>query len=167
MREVLDCNNKIKEVIVLFKITKSGITSVFFRKSDKKTEDKEDKFVVSNLFLDGRYDRIIIPNTVRYVWTDISYEEPNANLNHITEISIGTSVEDLSGCVFMTAGIKEVIIPTSVKKIGQWAFASCPNLETVIFNGTPEIIGRGAFINCPKLKNIKIPEGSLCEGIII
>ena len=58
-------------------------------------------------------------------------------------------------------GITSVVIGAGVTKIGMGAFASCANLTTVTFDGTPTLtsIGALAFDGCTKLESITLPSG--------
>lgn len=67
--------------------------------------------------------------------------------------------------------IKKVIIPKTVKEIGENAFWSCTNLSEVVAHQDIEVIEKGAFLDCYKLqtvdfgmgvpgpKNVKFPQG--------
>ena len=58
--------------------------------------------------------------------------------------------------------IKTLIIPASVKKIGNGAFKGLSNLETVVFADGDKTIkfGTEVFAYCPKLKEITLPSTS-------
>lgn len=49
---------------------------------------------------------------------------------------------------FRRTGVKSVILPESIRTIGEYAFADNPSLEYVQLNG--QEIGQGAFDNCPQ-----------------
>lgn len=51
-----------------------------------------------------------------------------------------------------------VSVPSTVKVIGDWAFAECENLEQVILREGLESIGDNVFTDCPKLRSIVIPD---------
>lgn len=53
--------------------------------------------------------------------------------------------------------IKSVIVPSSVKSIGDNAFMNCKNLKTVTFNEGLCEIGTLAFSNCSSLEEISFP----------
>lgn len=70
--------------------------------------------------------------------------------------SDATSIADLA---FFGSGINTITVPSSVKSIGNFAFAFCRNLENVNFSGSLEYLGQGAFMLCDKLKEMNIPAG--------
>ncbi len=59
-----------------------------------------------------------------------------------------------------------VIIPKSVKYIGDEAFVQCHGLEKVILSEGLQHIGRYAFSDCHRIKKIDIPKSCdfICEG---
>ena len=71
--------------------------------------------------------------------------------------SIPEGVIEIRDGAFSQRNLKRITIPSSVRKIGDYAFAHCPQLEKVtIFVGTKEI-GAYAFVACPQLRYIMIP----------
>ncbi len=84
------------------------------------------------------------------------------------------SVEEIGAYAFQDLKIESVTIPSSVKRIGKFAFGDdgtswqeCP-LKEVVFqtkdgNGV-QIISRGAFRNCEMLKEITLPDTLLTIG---
>ena len=79
-----------------------------------------------------------------------------------------------SGALASYHFLKNVEIPSSVKKIGDRAFYNCSKLENVIINSSVEKIGSYAFSECDKFVFFVIPEGvttigegafSYCSGL--
>ena len=68
----------------------------------------------------------------------------------VTEI--GTGAFEVAYC-----GVKTVIIPSTVTKIGKRAFSCCELLQEVVIPEGVQSIGVEAFYNCHSLKSIKIP----------
>jgi hypothetical protein len=60
---------------------------------------------------------------------------------------------------FQSCGLKNIIIPDGVTKIGAQAFAGLSNLESVTFPKTVNEIGDFAFAGCINLRDIKLPTG--------
>lgn len=58
---------------------------------------------------------------------------------------------------FSGAGIQQITIPSTIKKIGEYAFGRCENLERVILKEGVEEIGIRAFAYCNNLKEISLP----------
>lgn len=55
-------------------------------------------------------------------------------------------------------GIQRVILPNTLKDIGQAAFIGCLDLEAVYIPDTVKTLGVGIFRNCPKLKRVHVPQ---------
>ena len=53
----------------------------------------------------------------------------------------------------------EVIVPSSVQKISDYAFKNC-NLRNITFIGKPSDIGLEVFLNCTFLEKIYVPQGT-------
>ena len=72
---------------------------------------------------------------------------------------------DLNG--FMgSPNLKRVSLAVTVKKIGNSAFANCPQLSIVFMPGVKEI-GNYAFMKCPELKSITIPGPDISLGAML
>ncbi len=55
--------------------------------------------------------------------------------------------------------VENIILPSTLTKIGRRAFADNPVLESVDIPSSVTEIDAGAFDNCPSLKNVKLPSG--------
>ena len=55
--------------------------------------------------------------------------------------------------------LQKVVLPSSVKSIGSFAFAGCTNLSEIQWSENLVSIGESAFERCLALKNIELPEG--------
>ena len=61
--------------------------------------------------------------------------------------------------------VRNVIVPDTVTAIGEGAFESCKNLESIVLSKRLQEIYRGAFHNCTKLKSIVLPNTMRKIGI--
>ncbi len=83
---------------------------------------------------------------------------------NLQSVSIANTVEAIYGEAFASSGLVEVVIPASVKELGNAAFCSCESLEKVEFKGNIEKIDRNVFSSCVNLKTIILPDDFTCIG---
>ena len=57
-----------------------------------------------------------------------------------------------------TTGNEGIVIPASIKSIGDYAFFECQQFESITLPAGLEKIGKNAFDTCRRVKNIVIPE---------
>lgn len=78
----------------------------------------------------------------------------------------GQKVTSLSKKAFLgKKTIKKIIIPDTVTSIGDWCFAGCTNLESVVMPSCKA--GEGIFTGCSQLKEIILPGISEGMGALI
>ncbi len=68
----------------------------------------------------------------------------------------GKTVKGIDDYGFYNAQMKRIVIPSSVKTIGDEAFAGCEQLETLVLFDTVASISRDAFSDCKRLENVRI-----------
>ncbi|MQN69116.1 leucine-rich repeat protein, partial [Segatella copri] len=51
--------------------------------------------------------------------------------------------------------LSEIVIPSSVTSIGDWAFSSCDSLSEIVIPSSVTSIGDDAFYNCYFSDNLK------------
>lgn len=83
-----------------------------------------------------------------------------------TRVKIASGVTSVgSGAFYYSAGngspLTEVILPDTLGKIGENAFALCNNLEGLRLPESLRRIGSGAFSGCVKLEAVTIPAGAI------
>lgn len=61
--------------------------------------------------------------------------------------------------------VRNVVVPDTVTTIGEGAFESCKNLESIVLSKRLQEIYRSAFHNCTKLKSIVLPNTMRKIGI--
>lgn len=60
--------------------------------------------------------------------------------------------------------LRNVTLPSNLKKIGNYMFYNCSNLEHISYPGTVTSIGNYAFQGCKKLQDFEIPAGVTSLG---
>lgn len=83
-----------------------------------------------------------------------------SNLKNLETISLPTYITEIRGNTFENSGIKTILIPEGVTRIGGHAFYGCENLITVILPSTLEEIGSSAFRKCNSLYTIGVPKNT-------
>ena len=76
----------------------------------------------------------------------------------------GYPVTRIGDYAFADSNFTSIIIPDSVKSIGDNAFEDCKSLESVVMPDSVAEIGRSAFRYCRSLENIVIPDGITSIG---
>lgn len=67
-------------------------------------------------------------------------------------------LEGIYARAFCNSGLKTILIPHNIKKIGASAFESCQNLERVIFEDGCHTLVKNTFKDCVNLQLIKLPQ---------
>ena len=88
-------------------------------------------------------------------WLNISFGDYNSYPNHYGNIHI----LDKKG-----NEITKVIIPDSIRKIGDYAFYNCTSLTSIVIPDSVTSIGSYAFYNCTSLTSITIPDSVTSIG---
>lgn len=79
------------------------------------------------------------------------------------EIVLPESVERIgNGAFAYCGGITSIVMPSSVTSIGEDGFGSCTSLSSIALPPSVTSIGNYAFVNCPLLTSINIP-GAVTE----
>ena len=74
------------------------------------------------------------------------------------------SVEKIGDSAFESMAVTEVTFSSALKKIDNWAFSWCEQLEKADLPDGVEYIGNRSFNQCKTLKNIRIPESVIFVG---
>ena len=74
-------------------------------------------------------------------------------------VEVAPGTVSIGKCAFTKCtGLKEVVLPESLKKIGASAFVYCEDLENITFSEGLEEICYGAFAYCGSLRKIDVPD---------
>lgn len=125
--------------------------SIFSTETDGKTE-----YRVSN---SGAAPASLRKLTVRGALTAIP-DFAFAYLENVSEFAINGAVESIGIYGYYNTGLKEVVIPSTVKKVGEYAFANMYELESVTVPGSVGAgLGTAVFYNNRNLKIVRFEEG--------
>ena len=79
---------------------------------------------------------------------------------NLKDFKLTDCVEYIGDSAFRYTGLKEVVLPKSLKKLQSLAFSCCSELKTVTFKGKPEELGSSIFDRCDSLEEIFVPSGT-------
>lgn len=94
---------------------------------------------------------------------DLTYNESiyrisgRQNQSDIQSLVIEEGITNIGSWVFNNLHIKSVTLPSTLKEIGDNAFASCAYIENINFPDNIKYIGENAFTCCQGITNIKLP----------
>lgn len=77
----------------------------------------------------------------------------------ISKVNLHDGIKVIAYMAFQKTALEEVIMPDSVEKVGQNAFAWCKNLKRVVFGKNISSICGESFKECEALEEIVIPDG--------
>ncbi|MBR4201299.1 MAG: leucine-rich repeat protein [Oscillospiraceae bacterium] len=77
---------------------------------------------------------------------------------NLEELQLPATLEKVPYAMCKKTNLKSIVLPDSVKSIGDGAFSTCKNLTSVTLNKDLEKIDNGAFANCISLEKIVLPE---------
>ena len=100
----------------------------------------------------------IIPDTITNIG---AYAFLNCKVLSEVKFPAGmTAIPDrmFQGCIALekTVGDETFVLPSTIKSIGEYAFAGA-KFKPVVLNEGLEVIGKNAFSGCPRLREITIP----------
>jgi len=81
----------------------------------------------------------------------------NASIAVVPEFIDATAVTAIGKKAFLSRKfLRKIILPGSVREIGDWAFAYCDGLESVTLPADDVSFGRSVFLECGRLKKIEV-----------
>lgn len=94
---------------------------------------------------------IAIPDSVTYVG------ESTFRYSGVENVTIGSGLTYISNHMFAGTELKSIVIPSTVKEIGEYAFYQCQSLTNIEISEGVTSIGLCAFSGCQSLTNFTIP----------
>lgn len=139
---------------VTFPTTLTSIGEYAFEKTNLKKVDLSNTLITS--LPNGSFYNCQQLNDVKLpiALTDIG--ERAFYQSTITSITFPSSLQKIGAWAFQNAHFKNVVIPTNCNTIEQGAFSDNANLTTVVINGLECYLAYQAFCNCSKLTDVYI-----------
>ena len=104
---------------------------------------------------------VVVPATVydgngaSFTVTGLAYMS-FINRPQITALTLPSTITEIGEYAMNNVGITEIIIPSSVEKIGTGTFLACDKLQSANVLGENTEFGNGVFKNCPELRTVTI-----------
>ena len=95
---------------------------------------------------------VVIPEGVTTV-----DEAAFSGCSKLEEVTYPTSIVRIEKNAFKGCGFKALVLPESIKYIGDYAFATCKSATSIDLPDNAEYIGEGAFAGCTAITEITIP----------
>ena len=74
------------------------------------------------------------------------------DMENLKTVDFGT-VEEIH-CTFSQCGIEEVVFPETMRNVGEWGIAECPQLKKITILGGSEYVGDGLLEGCINLEEV-------------
>lgn len=118
---------------------------------------------------DEEMTEVVIPDQIR--WGHYLYDVVEISgfafygKDNLREVVIPNTVRSIGEVAFEDCTqLVSLHIPSSVLEIGEYAFAKCKNLSSLIIPSSVKVIGEYAFDSCKKIKFLTIEEGVTIVG---
>ncbi len=99
----------------------------------------------------GNLTGIVLPDALEVIKENAFYQCPN-----LRTMTLGSQTVSIERYAFYQTPIEEVIIPSKVKTIGQYAFSNCAKLKSVVIDNAPVFIDNCAFKGCTSLETLDL-----------
>ena len=98
-------------------------------------------------------------NSLRYL-SNSPIPPHMCEFSNLASVQILGQPKSIGKCAFSSCeNLKVMELPSSVQKIGDFAFIGNKNLTTIKFNGLLKYLGRGVFDKCTSLQEVILPNG--------
>ena len=95
-------------------------------------------------------DTVTVDKNCKFIRTNAFYQHSALKTINLPEGLIG-----IGDYAFYDCGVKKIVIPSTVKKIGEYAISSCESLTEIEIKSTYLYIDNSAIYSCPNLSTIK------------
>ena len=165
----------IKPVDKGVKAALSGLTYTTKVGSPEKWDDVIDLTLLNEKGFDWLKDKFMknekikqFPEFKQFEWTGLDYVGGSwfVNCRNLTDIVLPSTVKRIGGYAFQNCDLREIEIPAAVENIEEYAFSNNEHMKTVrCLGSTPATLGKDAFgytsielVNDVPVSKIKLPE---------
>lgn len=125
------------------------------------------KIIANGAFMNSNICEVNCPDSLEYIKDNAFYA-----CSFLKKINfgkglkqVGDSFRNASGTFAYCYLLNDVVIPSSVEEIGNFAFFHCDELSNVTFNEGIRGIGLSSFSFCPKLTGVVLPASLIDAGL--
>lgn len=112
---------------------------------------KVQKIMEAVFFRDGALKTVSLPVSMQHIGANCFQY-----CSSLTAIRWPLGVKDILGAQFVCSGLTNFQAPYGVELIGEACFQSCEKLLTIVLPSTVKSVGAWAFKNCDKLNNVML-----------
>ena len=148
---------RIFRIFCSFSLQVSGFCIIFAVSNQKLNLDYGEETLTREIVEANGWDKLeVITADMLEGYTDVS---GSAFLRcPIKEITLPDTIKVIHDHAFYKTHLKKIVLPETITRICWGAFASCEELEEVIFKGNTIYMLEGeCFAHCHKLKKINLP----------
>lgn len=146
-----------KQTLVLASSGRNGVVNI----------PEGTKTIANGAFMKSNVREVNCPDSLEYIKDNAFYA-----CSFLKKVNfgkglkqIGDSFRNASGVFAYCYVLNDVVIPSSVEEIGNFAFFHCDELSNVTFNEGIRGIGLSAFTSCPNLTNVELPASLIDVGL--
>ena len=146
-----------KQTLVLASSGRNGVVNI----------PEGTKTIANGAFMKSNVREVNCPDSLEYIKDNAFYA-----CSFLKKINfgkglkqVGDSFRNASGTFAYCYLLNDVVIPSSVEEIGNFAFFHCDELSNVTFNEGIRGIGLSAFSFCPKFTDVVLPASLIDAGL--
>lgn len=150
--------SRLMAVLLVLTLLVSGVPAVLAAESGTCGADLSWSFDEGTLTITGSGDMTDFPESTMSPWYHLREE--------ILKISLPEGLTSVGSLAFYECKkLTAVVIPNSVSRIGDYAFANCTGIELLNLGSGVENIGECAFSDCYKVASLTLPKSLKTIGV--
>lgn len=146
-----------KQTLVLASSGRNGVVNI----------PEGTKTIANGAFMKSNVREVNCPDSLEYINDNAFYA-----CTFLKKVNFGKGLKQIGDSFRNALGVfaycyvlNDVVIPSSVEEIGNFAFFHCDELSNVTFNEGIRGIGLSAFTFCPNLTNVELPASLIDVGL--